>query len=112
MCETLRTVARYVDGRDRQELVTDSMLEDAVVRRLTVLGEAAARVDAVFRAAHPEIPWRSIVGLRNVVTHQYDRLNLDEVWTVATEDAPRLLLQLERLLEEVQGLSEHTDASS
>ncbi|HKP76366.1 MAG TPA: DUF86 domain-containing protein [Longimicrobiaceae bacterium] len=99
MCQSLRMVSRYVDGREQAELRTDSMLEDAVVRRLTIVGEAAARIDAEFRSAHPEIPWRKIVGLRNVVTHQYDRINLEEIWTVATQDVPGVLAQLEPLLD-------------
>jgi uncharacterized protein with HEPN domain len=98
MSEALRRLARYVEGRTRGDMDTDEFLEDGVVRRLTVLGEAAGRIGDAFRREHPDIPWSSIVGLRNIVTHQYDRVNLDEVWTVATEDAPRLLVQIQEML--------------
>ncbi|HYH83511.1 MAG TPA: HepT-like ribonuclease domain-containing protein [Longimicrobium sp.] len=101
MSDALSRLARYVEGRTRTDMDTAELLEDGVVRRLTVLGEAAGRVGEAFRQRHPEIPWSSIVGLR--VTHRYDRVNLDEVWTVATEDAPRLLLQVQALLAELEG---------
>jgi uncharacterized protein with HEPN domain len=98
MCQTLRRIGRYVYGRSRGDLDTDEFLEDGVVRRLTILGEAAGRVGENFRMKHPAIPWRRIVGMRNIVTHQYDRVNFDEVWTVATEETPRLLQQIEAIL--------------
>ncbi|HET7229935.1 MAG TPA: HepT-like ribonuclease domain-containing protein [Longimicrobium sp.] len=98
MCQTLRRLARYVDGRARSDLEADEFLEDGIVRRLTVLGEAAGIVGEGFRVKHLDIPWRRIVGMRNIVTHQYDRVNFDEVWSVATEEAPRLLQQIETIL--------------
>jgi uncharacterized protein with HEPN domain len=103
MGESLRRLARHLAGRTEGDLFTDEMLQDAVLRQLTVLGEAAGRVGQPFRDLHPEIPWKSIVGLRNVVTHQYDRVNLDQLWIVATENAPRLLHQVESIL---HGLTE------
>src|SRR5215213_6586592 len=94
MGEALRRLARHLAGRTEGDLSHDEMLQDAVLRQLTVLGEAAWRVEQPFRDLHPGIPWKSIVGLRNVVTHQYDRVNLDQLWIVATENAPRLLRQV------------------
>lgn len=99
MSQTLQLLTRHLPGRQRADLDSDIFFQDFVIRRLTVLGEAAARIGDEFRQQHPEIPWTSIVGLRNVVTHQYDRINLDEIWTVATEEAPPPLLKVETMLQ-------------
>ncbi len=107
MCEAMRRLARYIDERTYQDLLDNELLEDGVIRQLTVLGEAAGRVSDSFRKHHPEIRWSSIVGLRNVITHQYDRVNLQELWLVATEHVPRLLDQVEALLRNVESGTAH-----
>jgi uncharacterized protein with HEPN domain len=74
------------------------MAQDAIIRQLTVLGEAAARVSDAGRTEHNQIPWARIVGLRNVVVHQYDRVSVDEVWAILDDDCPRLAQQLDAIL--------------
>jgi len=55
-------------------------LQDALLRCLEVMGEAAKRLSAGCRASHPEIPWRAMAGLRDVLIHAYDKVDLQEVW--------------------------------
>jgi uncharacterized protein with HEPN domain len=98
MRNSLRTIGGYMEGRTEEAFRCETMLQDAVLRQLTVLGEAAGRVSAETRQLHPQIPWRSIVGLRNVVVHRYDKVQLGEVWLVATERAPLLLRQIEGIV--------------
>jgi uncharacterized protein with HEPN domain len=66
--------------------------------RLTVMGEAVKRLSLAFRAAHPEVEWSDIAGLRGVIIHRYDHIDVDEIWKIATTDVPRLLQYLEALL--------------
>ena len=66
----------------------------AVERELEILGEAARRVSSSFRSEHPEIPWKEIVGLRNVISHQYDKVNYAEIHGVARERIPELITLL------------------
>ncbi len=58
------------------------MVQDAVLRNFEVIGEAAKRLDDAYRAAHPEIPWRALAGLWDVLTHQYEGVDLEknEIW--------------------------------
>ena len=56
--------------------------ESAVIRKLEIIGEAAARVSAGLRDAHPEIPWRAVIGMRNRLIHGYDEVRMDQVWAV------------------------------
>ncbi|MEW5928210.1 MAG: HepT-like ribonuclease domain-containing protein [Gemmatimonadota bacterium] len=98
MSRALRKIVRYSAGKSLEALQDDEVLTDALIRQFTVLGEAAARISSALRSQHPEIPWRQIVGLRNVVVHQYDRVDLQALWDAVHEDVPRLVTSVEALL--------------
>jgi uncharacterized protein with HEPN domain len=72
--------------------------QDAILRQLTIVGEAAKRVSAEFRASHREVPWRQIAGFRDVVVHDYAHVDLQEVWRIVQEDLPTLVILLEPLV--------------
>ncbi|AHI01320.1 DUF86 domain-containing protein [Kutzneria viridogrisea] len=79
------------------------MAEDTIQLSLTklveIIGEAANHVDAEVRAAHPGIPWRKIVGMRNHTVHNYVEVDLYTVWAVVAEELPRLVPQIKAILE-------------
>lgn len=62
------------------------------------LGEAASRLPADFRAAHPEFPWVEMIGMRNRIVHSYDDVDPDIVWRVASEHVVPVIAALERVL--------------
>jgi uncharacterized protein with HEPN domain len=93
---TERTLG-YVAGCTFEMLLADSRTFDAILRNLEVLGEAAAQVPVAFREDHPEIPWRQIVGLRNVVLHPYFAVDPEAIWTIVAEQLPPLLPALRAL---------------
>lgn len=70
----------------------------ALERMFEILGVAAMHVSDEFRTAHPEIPWRRIVGLRNVIAHQYDDIIFDRMWEALTQDIPELIQLLEPVI--------------
>lgn len=84
----------YVDGYSYPAFVADTRTFDAVLRNLEVIGEAASQVPVPFRERHPEIPWRQIVGLRNVVVHRYVAVDPETVWAIVDGQLPSLLPQL------------------
>ena len=69
----------------------DWIIQDAVIRELEVLGEAAGHVSREFVAAHPEIPWREITGIRHKLVHGYFVVDLGIVWRTATVNVPQVL---------------------
>jgi uncharacterized protein with HEPN domain len=71
---------------------------DAVIRRLTIIGEATKRLSPEFRASHPEIPWKAMAGLRDFVVHEYDVINLEIIQEVVNFELPKLLPLLKSLL--------------
>jgi uncharacterized protein with HEPN domain len=74
------------------------MLRGAVERHLEIIGEAANRLSRGFRAAHPEIPWRGIIGQRNVLSHEYGDVDDIMIWKVVTDRIPELIHQLEQII--------------
>ena len=93
-----RRALRLAQGRHREELDTDEQFGLSIARLVELLGEAAARVPAEVRAAHPQLPWPRIVGIRNRLIHGYDYVDHDILWGVLQEDLPELLAELDRIL--------------
>jgi len=87
-------VATFVEGIKKDAFVDDWKTRSAVLYQLTVVGEAVKRLSAEFRAAHAQIPWALMVGMR---VHAYDLVDWDEVWKTATKDIPDLLEKIGRL---------------
>ena len=90
----------YARGRSSDDLRRERPLQHLLVRDLEILGEAASRVSAELRTAHPEIPWRDIVGMRNRLIHAYFDTDLDIVLKTVHSALPGLLDDLRKLMEQ------------
>ena len=99
MIECCEKVRAYTAGLDRTTFVSDDRTYDATLRNLELIGEAATHVPKAVRAAHPEIPWRSIIATRNRLIHSYVNIDSDLVWSIVQDDVPTLPPALRRLLE-------------
>jgi uncharacterized protein with HEPN domain len=95
-----REAREMARGRTRADLERERMLELALLRLLEVIGEGATRLPDEVREHQPDVPWASIIGLRNRLIHGYDRINLDIVWDILTLDIPELIEKLERIVNE------------
>jgi uncharacterized protein with HEPN domain len=89
-----------VRGRNRSDLDSDEMLLFALVRAIEVAGEAASKVSEETRADLPDLPWVSMIGMRNRLVHAYFDINRDILWTTVTEAAPPLVERLKKILEQ------------
>ncbi len=99
MRESARLASEYLKDVSLDEYVRNSMLQDAVVRRIEVLGEAAKRVDQVVRDAMPQIPWHEIRGMRNVLAHQYDDIDHRIIYNAVKANFPDLIDTINRCLQ-------------
>lgn len=95
----VRLAIGYVETVTREQFDRDPKTQDAVIRRLTVVGEATKRLSADLRDRYPDIPWKQMAGMRDIIVHEYNRIDLDTVWNVLRRDLPDLLPQLERIVE-------------
>lgn len=86
------------EGRARSDLDSDLQLFLALCRAVEVVGEAANRVSGATYSRAPEIPWRQIIGMRNHLAHQYNKVNYDTLWEVATERLFTLMENVRQLL--------------
>jgi len=80
-----------------EELAINREKQAAILYFLIVIGEATKRLSFEFRASHPEIDWQSMAGVRDILAHQYDRVNIQTVWDAVQTDLPELLTQLKSL---------------
>ncbi len=98
--DILRAARRAVAfklGMRKRAFVRDEKTQSAIVHQLMILGEATKRLSAAYRARHPNIPWRMMAGMRDALIHEYDDVDLEEVWKTVSVDLPRLIAQLELL---------------
>jgi uncharacterized protein with HEPN domain len=98
MLEAARQVVQFTRGITFEAYVGNPMRRMAVERALEILGEAARRVSDGFRQAHPEIPWRDLIGQRNVLAHDYGEIEQSRIWESATRHTSELIGLLEPLL--------------
>ncbi|MFN3179060.1 MAG: DUF86 domain-containing protein [Thermus sp.] len=101
MLQAISRIERYLADLDRDAFLASDLHLDAVVRNLEIVGEAARHLPEELRDRYPEIPWRRVVGLRNVVAHQYFAVDPEVVWVVAKEQVPTLKNILQHILKEV-----------
>jgi len=88
----------FTRSRTRGDLDADRQLSLSVVHLLEIIGEASRGVSAEFRAAHPQVAWRKMAGMRDRLIHGYLDVNLDVVWETVTQDLPPLVAQLQSIL--------------
>ena len=91
-----RIEAYTADGQ--AEFLDDPMAQDAVIRNFEVIGEAAKRIPDSCRAAHPDIPWRALAAFRDVLIHQYEGVNLSEIWAAVEGDLPSIKAAIRAIL--------------
>ena len=97
---SVRAIRAYVAGASREVFLQDTQLQDSVIRRPEIIGEAVGRISKRFRDRNPDIPWSEIRGMRNTLIHRYDDIDMDVVWETVEQDIPRLIAQLEPLVSE------------
>ncbi len=98
MLKAARKVVEYATGLDESSFMASSRDQDAILRQLTIVGEAAKRVSEEFRTSHPEVPWRRVAGFRDVVVHDYFKVDIEEVWRIVQGDVPSLIAVIEPLV--------------
>ena len=91
--DILQAIAKsrsYVAGETRASLAQDSMRIDAVIRNLEIIGEAAKMIPESIRIEYPNVEWKKIAGLRDILAHHYFEVDLDIVWDIVQNKLPEL----------------------
>jgi uncharacterized protein with HEPN domain len=103
LADALNSAIRFVQGRECGDLDGDEMLLFALVRAVEIAGEAASQITDETRAQLPDLPWNSMVGMRNRLVHAYFDINRDILWATVTEAAPPLVERLKNVLSAGEG---------
>lgn len=96
--ESCKKISGFIKSHDAKEFFQDGILQDAVMYQLSVIGEALKNTTQEFKDNHEEIPWSKIIGMRNIVLHDYDRVNIQIVWNTIIKDIPELKKQIQQIL--------------
>lgn len=96
--EAMDKIAAYIkDGE--AEFQKEPMIQDAVIRNLEIIGEAAKRVPEELRDANHSVPWKRLAGLRDVLIHQYEGVDLAQVWRIASSVLPQMRNDIQAMIE-------------
>jgi uncharacterized protein with HEPN domain len=98
MLDHAREAVELASGKARADLANTRLLQLGLVRLVEIVGEAAASIPREQRAKYPAIPWQDVVGMRNKLIHEYDRIDLDILWDTVTVELPGLIETLQAIL--------------
>lgn len=98
--EAIRRIGIYTKGIDYENFLDDIKTQDAVIRNLEIIGEAAKNISENFKDEHPQILWKDLAGIRDKLIHHYFGVNLEVVWYIIKDDLPPLKEEIRRILEQ------------
>ncbi len=98
MIDAAKETLSFAKNKAKEDLYADRMLALSIVKSIEIIGEAASTVSKEFQKKHREIPWVSIIAMRNRLIHVYFDIDLDRVWDTITDDLPPLITALEKVI--------------
>jgi uncharacterized protein with HEPN domain len=107
MLEAIEEAIGFVDGKQRESLDKDRMLVLALIKDVEIVGEAASRISKSAQEASPDIPWASIIGMRNRLIHAYFDINLDILWQTICKELPDLAGKLKAVIDSENNSEAH-----
>ncbi|MEM9271561.1 MAG: DUF86 domain-containing protein [Cyanobacteria bacterium P01_F01_bin.143] len=94
-------ILNFAKGIDKSVLASNEEKQSAILYQVLVIGEATKRLSQEFRTQHSQIPWKDIAGMRDILAHQYDHVDLKTIWDVIHKDIPELLAYLKPLIQDL-----------
>jgi uncharacterized protein with HEPN domain len=98
-------ITEYIEGKDYKAFKQSYMVVDAVVRNFEIIGEATKNIPEEVQLKYPEIPWRKMIGLRNLISHEYFGIDYDLLWEIATVSLPKNITDLQRIIDALKNVN-------
>ena len=102
--DSISKILKYVDGISQDEFNQNSMIHDAVIRQIEIIGEASKNVPESFKNSYQTVPWKQMISMRNKVIHEYFGVRLNIVWEAVQNEIPPLKNVIERIISELPKL--------
>ena len=99
--ESITLIERYTKNMNQSNLEKNREAQDAVARRIEIIGEAAKNIPYAFRNKYPQVPWKDMASMRDVLIHAYFGIELERVWNVIQKELPKLKKQIQQILKEI-----------
>jgi len=97
--ESMNKIERYIHDLTYETFEKNDMVVDAVIRNLEIIGEASKNIPENEREKYPDIPWKKMVGLRNIAIHEYFGVDLTIIWEIITRNLPETRSEIESMLD-------------
>jgi uncharacterized protein with HEPN domain len=99
--ERAELIEKYLGKKSLNDFLASSQVQDSVIRRLEIIGEAVKNIPENFKKSYPELPWRKIAGLRDILIHQYFGIDLELTWEIAKQNIPELKTEIKNVLNKI-----------
>ncbi len=96
--EAADAIEKFLSNVPKSEFLQNDLIQSAVLQKLAIIGEASARITDNLKTSHTEIPWKQIIGFRNIAVHAYFSMNWEIVWVAATQNAPTLRKKIKEII--------------
>jgi uncharacterized protein with HEPN domain len=100
--ESIDKIERYINSLTYETFEKNDLVVDAVIRNIEIIGEASKNIPENVRGEYPKIPWKRIVGLRNIAIHEYFGVDLTIIWEIITKNLPETRSKIELMLESLE----------
>lgn len=100
--ESIERIEEYTQGMSYEDFRRDQKTIDAVVRNFMIIGEAARIVTEYVKDKYPDVPWQIMSGMRNILVHEYDRVEVEVIWDTIRTDLPTVVEPLQKIIDEAQ----------
>ncbi len=98
MLASMLKIQQYIKGMEFEGFTTNNLVIDAVIRNFEIIGEAAKMVPKKIQAKYPQIPWKQMYGLRNLIAHEYFGIDYELIWKIAANSLPQNLKDMEEIV--------------